>query len=938
MSNLMRKSSIRRPSVPLIQTSLGTAHWRSKSDSDSSCNEEFDDIGLDSSFSAFWKPNYSFKQARKQYSLSHLSHSKLGFKFSFLSAIQRFLLRKKIHFVFTFLQVVADFCFIILYLLEIIFSRNHVSIFLIFFSYLSLVLFIIKLITCAQLLPTIFSLTSMLDLGTFFPLLFFFLPLFYYPYFLRVILFSSRLQRVIMLYKSNHGRISAIQEKSIALFATAFALFYLTLCFVHLAEVISGNEDFSVLDVAYFVVISLATVGYGDFVVKTSFGKIIIVFAIIVSIFALTSNISSLVEAWRKNRLGNGSFSTSWGRHVVVFGKFENFSTLSEILKSLLHSESTMNLSVVLMSNDPARSDVNALLEQPMFKQRVFYFTGSALNRTDLSRAAVRHAESVFILCDHTRSEDERNVLRTWSISQYAPRTPLHCYSYFSEYLRYKEAFASTNLCLESMKQGILAYNCIHKGVATLITNLVITIAPLGKYSDLWLVQYADGIKSRIYEHKTNPCFIGFHFHTIAAFLFDTFQIALLAVRVVADDGFEHVLLNPAEKYIFNGKEHMLWISQKLQESENVEKMSNAEFNIYFQRLPFVIQLKTCVPLIPSPVSQTQELDGWYVGRPYTAYPIQNPPLCYLHKDSQTLEDITIKDTCDLYNHVVLISPYWRLARFVSTIRSTHQEQKSIVIISKNQPTESEFEFFRNVPSIYIVIGDPRQKIVLEKAGIYTAQCVVIFAYQKMENDKQSKVYSNDFVDLESILIRHSIKCLVDDKVHVVVELLAREGLTFLAPVTEVLPGDVPPDINRLALKRDNGHTFYNPVYASGEAFAADMLDSVLFHNYMNPAILDIFKLLSGTKSALDVSRDAKFGVESSFLKLIPVPKIFARSTMKNLFVELACKHGIIALGLYRAPDSTLGNKKHFVYTVPHPEIVIKSTDLVFVLTSQENI
>jgi ABC-type microcin C transport system permease subunit YejB len=58
-------------------------------------------------------------------------------------------------------------------------------------------------------------------------------------------------------------------------------------------------EKWSWLDSYYFCVVTLATVGYGDFVPKTIPGKIFTTFYIFAGVGIITAFISQLMQRWR---------------------------------------------------------------------------------------------------------------------------------------------------------------------------------------------------------------------------------------------------------------------------------------------------------------------------------------------------------------------------------------------------------------------------------------------------------------------------------------------------------------------------------------------------------------------------------------------------------------------------------------------------------------
>ncbi|KAJ3369029.1 hypothetical protein GGF31_005990 [Allomyces arbusculus] len=126
---------------------------------------------------------------------------------------------------------------------------------------------------------------------------------------------------------------------------------------------------------------------------------------------------------------------------------------------------------------------------------------------------------------------------------------------------------------------------------------------------------------------------------------------------------------------------------------------------------------------------------------------------------------------------------------------------------------------------------------------------------------------------------------------------------------------------------------FYAPQFASGEAFCPDLLDTILIQHYYNPVVLDIVKLFAGVRTRTHLRLDRELGLQPSFLYTIDVPSEYVGLPFKTIFVDLCLQHGVIAVGLYRSPCKTLGNSASFVYTAPHPEVVLKDSDVLYVLS-----
>ncbi|MEW6201213.1 MAG: ion channel [bacterium] len=154
----------------------------------------------------------------------------------------------------------------------------------------------------------------------------------------------------------------------------------------------------------YYAIITMTTIGYGDYSPKTVTGKI---FAIalamfgIVSISLLTANIASLLVE-RKLKEGRGLKDFSFMKnHFIVCGWKKNMETA--IKDMLLENKEFKPSDVVIIANvDPDKAEI-IRQQNPQLKD-INFLRGDYYNEAMLRKANVQAARQVFILADE--SED----------------------------------------------------------------------------------------------------------------------------------------------------------------------------------------------------------------------------------------------------------------------------------------------------------------------------------------------------------------------------------------------------------------------------------------------------------------------------------------------------------------------------------------------------
>ncbi|KAJ3050994.1 hypothetical protein HK102_012163, partial [Quaeritorhiza haematococci] len=82
-----------------------------------------------------------------------------------------------------------------------------------------------------------------------------------------------------------------------------------------------------------------------------------------------------------------------------------------------------------------------------------------------------------------------------------------------------------------------------------------------------------------------------------------------------------------------------------------------------------------------------------------------------------------------------------------------------------------------------------------------------------------------------------------------------------------------------------------------------------------------------------DIELDMLMGVKPAHLCHINVPQEFQGKPFKDLFYEFTTNRNMIPIGLLRQNDDpALGNRLPFVYTNPLPSVVVRGSDLVYVV------
>ncbi|KAJ3147652.1 potassium channel, sub T, member 2 [Geranomyces variabilis] len=906
----------------------------------------------------------------------------------------RFALKHRFMFFLT-VDLIVDICFCILYLVELQANIGHRDVVadlspewlyvprspVIFriaevLSYHTLWSLLFKVAIADSKREALFNYRTALDLVICVPLAFI-LPSIhngqriFVPYYFRAAVLVSRIRNVLHLRANlSVSRIDLHMERLLILVVSIIALLYVAACSFSFSEnrFSDPGDHVTLPDAFYFIVITASTVGYGDLSPKSIQGQFVVVCFVIIAIAVLPSLIGEVVETVHLRSAGGGTFTRGRNPFVVIAGSMTPH-IISDTMTTFFHRDRAQQVNVVFLGRTPPTPAIKSMLRQSAYL-RAAYLQGSALDAVDLQRVHLKHAAAAFIVADRSAKdmtlEDDQNTLRAWAFDSFAPLTPLYTYHLLPESEAFLEATCNETVCVADLQQTLLGYNCLYKGVGTLLLNLLVQTSPLESYEEPWMAQYGDGAANEIYKTKVPPVLAGKSFQEVSFYLYREYQVICFAVRVFlkgrdAREG--HLMLNPAGSYTIGASDELFHIAPGESDVQAIETLTADQFAESLRNSPDVgFSLGSGAMRRPQfSASTTDDLghafptagcNEFIVGTPKSQIADFKVALCRLLKEPlMHISDMMLTDATTMTNHILIISGNLNVFRLICTLRSAHLTQKefrSCLLLCPRDPTEEEFTALAQFPSVFILVGDPRNKNTLLRAGVVgAARVLIVNLHRTVDEEDRQPDQDESFADSSAIMVSQMIYQMFrpGQKKLVVVELLTRIHIKFLRPTAKRI-------LKRRNRRRqatpavestenpDAGvdHYLYAPVYAAGRVLAASMLDAVLFETFFNSAVLEIFKLMCGLRLPRDVEMDALLGVDPSFLCHVHVPADYVGRTFVQLYAEFALNQGILPLGLLRAPDETLGNKLAFVFTNPLPSLVLKTTDIVYVLTPVTNV
>ncbi|KAF9572096.1 hypothetical protein EC968_010347 [Mortierella alpina] len=491
----------------------------------------------------------------------------------------------------------------------------------------------------------IFSIQTLLDTVTAIPFILSgaFLPngqWIYVPYFLRSWSVISRLQRALSIGVDigiSDQPFDPVKAKLIALVAYFVTILYNGMAAFLYCETMfapATETPHSVWDAFYFILITASTVGYGDITPKSLESRIVVMVFIIVALSVVPGLIAGTIETLKSSRSGGGSYIQSRGangmakQYLVMIGNFQSAKRVADMLSGFFNKEfSDSDVRVVFLSRSKPSKDVKTLLDMPMHKNRTTMLVGNGLDEVDLKRCQARDAGGVFIIPEQTssglESQDTMTTLLAWSLHIYAPNTRVFTYNLLPETESFQWGIVEQSMCISDVKQLLLAYNCRHRGTATLILNLLHPSEPANSYDDGWQAQYGDGTGNEIYVGLIPEVFVGWTFAQAAWFIFQEFQSILIGVDIYLKsdpslgemdpsdgphshepsnmrrrksfatktfgqeapcaEGRYHLTLNPGNSYRLGRQDQLIYIAQSPSDIEAIGKLTLEQYERFLR-------------------------------------------------------------------------------------------------------------------------------------------------------------------------------------------------------------------------------------------------------------------------------------------------------------------------------------------------------------------
>lgn len=292
-------------------------------------------------------------------------------------------------------------------------------------------------------------------------------------------------------------------------------------------------------EVFYFMVTTMATVGYGDVYPESSWMRTLISLFVIISIITISKQTfqMNLINKIDSIYLKNYSFNN----HIIISGFFNKtslFRFLSEFYH-IDHKEKSDSFKIIIIQNIPPNNEIQSILINPRFEEHIFYLYGDIFSERTLNKANIIKANSIFFLSSNDniinpQKNDQFIILACKAVSQYTT-SKIHAQLNFTQSLLHDWCDWDISFSIQQLKMSVIVKNSFIPGFATMIMNLI-TSSTTFISSDIvetpWILEYISGASQEIYVIKIPEeftCPIKFHLFVLHAYM--EYGILVLGIK-----------------------------------------------------------------------------------------------------------------------------------------------------------------------------------------------------------------------------------------------------------------------------------------------------------------------------------------------------------------------------------------------------------------------
>uniref|UniRef100_A0A7S3CZV1 RCK N-terminal domain-containing protein n=1 Tax=Palpitomonas bilix TaxID=652834 RepID=A0A7S3CZV1_9EUKA len=682
----------------------------------------------------------------------------------------------------------------------------------------------------------------------------------------------------------------------------------------------------------YFILVTISTVGYGDYNPSTTFSRVVVIGFILTGVTFFGVGVSELFSNIQGMRMGRGTYArrSKKHKHVVVIGVID-FDEIQSFLREFFHEDhGTQDADVVfLVPLDPPEQLNSWLRQNPRIQSQVTYLKGSAMVATDIARAKIADAGSIFVMPEKssidTLAEDAGNTMRLLSAARANANADIYALAMESESVEHflTAGVASHRLvCVESMKMSILGKSCEVMGFSTFISNLFLSInSAVLEAKEMWLDEYLKGASQEIYVVDLPGEFDGKSYCEVVYGVYDSYGSIVLGLFHQKNSS---TLLKPRSDYLVTNEYQVIVIDDDCQLGVKTSKKGDKER----ERPRRLKEQKSAKfgksavhPKAILAVGKKKMMDG-----PLPALK-SAPQIAKTSVERGPSDSPPVPQPHHLRGHILVCGSPTSLVHFIKPLRVSEdgmgkkKDVSSVPVVILAEDCSYGGVSPERFPNVYHLRGNPNIKRDLMQAGLLDARRIVVVS-PPAGHSTETESRLADASPIFTTLLAQNLA----PKVRVIAEITNPQNIGFLPRRLSGRTGA--PDSTE-----GDDEFYFTPQYASGGVYSASSLDALLIQSFYNPDIIPVINLLiSGLESADGLSE----GVQDTPVTVsqILVPKEFVGKEYGKLLEKLIFDKEMVAVGLYRfgIVKGEVLAPQPYVFTNPPKDTLLSEDDRVFVL------
>ncbi|XP_024525362.1 calcium-activated potassium channel subunit alpha-1 isoform X2 [Selaginella moellendorffii] len=743
----------------------------------------------------------------------------------------------------------------------------------------------------------------------------------------------------------------------------------------------------------YFLIVTITTVGYGDFSPKSNWGRFVAITVILAAVLILPLQINNILQlASRRPYGGKLALQKVVGSRFIILSGNVSFNTVEHFLSGFYHpchdkDMTAFPIRVVIMAPFKPSFELKTLLT--VYKDNVEFIEGVPTKETDLVRAGAKLASAFFLLADHYAkdfdAEDAAQMTRSLSVHRHCgPMArvivellkPENCKSaLWDEFESGIEV-----LCPEAIRFKLLARSCHIQGFSTFIINLFRSgLFIRSPKEEHWMVQYYRGLQHEVFPVILPPCLHRqeLMFEEVVEVMYLKYRVILFGLDVQIGDGSRTVVLYPRGR-ILDPCDVGLVIASDLAAAEQVSKFglpvhqacpyldfsqdlkiamddmvlqqvknrwkefrrneekwksTNNTFGSLREGLKKNLAAwssrKTTVTSLEDAIEAATRWPPLKLDKPDPPVLARRAQIIQAHLQSNTMNVVRLPSP----HILVCIEGMWpvNLFYFVSNLRINNVLNLPVVILHPNEPTAAQWGCVGLFSDVYFVQGTALYELDLIRAGVLQAERVVILT----ETLQEESIQSDDSASMSQSI---NIADLNNVRIAANVERLISpaRGRVIVELQQENQIQFLRPKFNIDARLFHTG--MYHRDHTGRFQFAPPYIEgkgfspgALTFLIYATFFNSTVISIVEQLSSGCPMDQLDEGSAEIRHFEQIAVPRHYQGQTFSDLFLGLLEHERILALGLYR-PLGTQGSVVCYVSTNPEPSLSLVEGDLVYVL------